>query len=39
MVDVPIYRWAESRVDSVSVDESVFGDRVRRRVLREAVLM
>ncbi len=39
MVDIPTYRWADGSVEPVSVDESVFGDKIKWRLLREAVLM
>lgn len=39
MVDVPTYRWSEGTVEPVAVDESVFGEKIKWRLLREAVLM
>ena len=39
MAEVQTYSWAEKSVAPVTVDETVFGDRIRRRLLREAVLM
>ena len=39
MVEVPTYRWDDKAVTPVSVDESVFGEVVLKRLLREAVLM
>lgn len=39
MVEVPTYRWSDGAVEPVEFDETVFGDRIRYRCLREAVLM
>jgi len=39
MVDIPTYRWEDGSVEPVSVDESEFGDKIKWRLLREAVLM
>jgi large subunit ribosomal protein L4 len=39
MVEIPTYRWSEGTVEPVAVDESVFGDKIKWRLLREAVLM
>ncbi len=39
MIDIPTYRWADGSVEPVSVDESEFGDKIKWRLLREAVLM
>ena len=39
MVEVPTYHWSQGKVEPVEVDETVFGDSIRYRLLREAVLM
>jgi large subunit ribosomal protein L4 len=39
MAEVQTYSWADKSIAPVTVDETVFGDRIRRRLLREAVLM
>ena len=39
MVDVPVYRFDTSDVSQAEVDESSFGDDVKWRVLRDAVVM
>ena len=39
MAEVQTYSWTGKSVAPVTVDETVFGDRIRLRLLREAVLM
>lgn len=39
MVEVPVYRFDTGAVGSTEVDETVFGDRIKWRVLRDAVVM
>jgi large subunit ribosomal protein L4 len=39
MVSVPVYQFDTGALSSTEVDESVFGDEVKWRVLRDAVVM
>ena len=39
MADVPVYRFDTNEVSKAEVDESSFGDEVKWRVLRDAVVM
>ena len=39
MVSVPVYRYDTGEVGSAEVDESTFGEEIRWRVLRDAVVM
>jgi len=39
MVSVPVYRFDTGEVGSAEVDESTFGEEIRWRVLRDAVVM
>ncbi len=39
MIEVPVYRFDTDEVGRESVDETVFGDRVRMRLVRDAVVM
>ena len=39
MVEVPVYRFDTKELGSTEVDESLFGDRVRWRLLRDSVVM
>jgi len=39
MTEVPYLRWGETKASTKEVDPSVFGDKVRRRLLFDAVVM
>ncbi len=39
MVDVPVYQFDSGKISQSEIDETVFGDRIRWKLLHEAVVM